>query len=306
AKPTALVPEAMAGADLRAGGRFVFVGLRATKNFYPAYLADNLGQVKLPSGARLEARAVELSDPGDEADLSPLDYARRFEDPRFRDDVVAELRPRLQPGESVGLPAVLGLDAHRAVLQALRDRLERPVFEVPTLPPSVPGIRLFRALRERLRAVGVRIVLGPSVFGAETGDGAVSAVLVRGAANRSTAHTARSFVLATGGFATGAIHVDSFGEVREAVFGLPVAGVPASDAPRYLPGYFDDHPLARAGLAVDGRLRPVDADGRAMFDNLVAVGAALGGAEPWREQSGNGLALATGFAAASQIVEGAT
>ncbi|MGH2637638.1 MAG: FAD-binding protein, partial [Actinomycetota bacterium] len=46
AKPTALVPEAMAGADLRAGGRFVFVGLRATKNFYPAYLADNLGQVK--------------------------------------------------------------------------------------------------------------------------------------------------------------------------------------------------------------------------------------------------------------------
>lgn len=305
-KPTALVPEAMAAADLRAGGRFVFVGLRALKNFYPAYLADNLGQVKLPSGAGLEARAIELSEPGGEADVSPLDYARRFEDPRFRDEVVAELLPRLQPGESVGFPAVLGLDAHHDVLQALRERLERPVFEVPTLPPSVPGIRLFRALREGLRRAGGRIMLGAAVIGARTGDGAVGAVLVRNAANRSTAHAARSFVLATGGFAAGAILVDSFGEVSETVFGLPVAGVPASGVPRFLPGYFDDHPLARAGLAVDDRFRPVDADGHPVFDNLFAVGATLGGAEPWREHSGNGLALATGFAAASEIVKGAS
>jgi anaerobic glycerol-3-phosphate dehydrogenase len=42
------------------------------------------------------------------------------------------------------------------------------------------------------------------------------------------------------------------------------------------------------------------------FRNLFAAGAALGGAEPWRELSGNGLALASGFAVASAIVEGAS
>jgi glycerol-3-phosphate dehydrogenase subunit B len=148
--------------------------------------------------------------------------------------------------------------------------------------------------------------LGPTAIGAETTDGLVSALVVRGAANRSTGYPARWFVLATGGFAAGAILLDSYGEVRETVFELPVAGVPSADRPRFLPGYFDDHPMARAGLTVDQRFRPVDAEGHPVFGNVFAVGAVLSGAEPWREQSGNGLALATGFAAASEILEEAS
>lgn len=305
-KPTAIVPQGMAAGDLRAGGRFVFVGLRALKNFYPAYLADNLGRIKVPSGAIVEARAVTLADPGREADASPLDYARMFEERDFREAVARELLPALQPREAVGFPSVLGMDRHRLVWEQLQELLERPVFEVPALPPSVPGIRLFRALRGAFRRAGGRLVLGPTAVGAETGDGLVEAVVVRGAAHRSTTYEARWFVLATGGFASGATVLDSHGEVRETVFGLPVAGVPASDLPRFLPGYLDDHPMARAGLAVDEHLRPLDDDRQPAFGNLFAVGAALGGAEPWREQSGNGLALATGFAAASEILEGAS
>ncbi len=153
-KPSAFVPEAMAAGDLRSGGRFVFAGLRALKDFYPAYLADNLSQAKLPTGATVEARAVHLTDPGAEADVSPLGYARRFEDPEFRAVVAAELLPRLEPGESVGFPAVLGLHEHRATWLELRERLGRPAFEVPTLPPSVPGMRLFHDLRDAFSAPG--------------------------------------------------------------------------------------------------------------------------------------------------------
>jgi glycerol-3-phosphate dehydrogenase subunit B len=302
-KPTALVPEAMAAGDVRAGGRFVFVGLRALKDFYPSYLADNLSQHKVPSGAIVEARAVQLSDPGREADVNALGYARLFEEPDFRKAVATELLPRLEPGEVVGFPSVLALDRHRAAWHELQGLLGRSVFEVPTLPPSVPGIRLFRALREAFRRAGGQLVLGPTAIGAETGDGLVNALVVRGAANRSTSYPARWFVLATGGFAAGAILLDSYGDVRETVFELPVTGVPSADRPRFLPGYFDDHPMARAGLTVDQRFRPVDAEGHPVFGNVFAVGAVLGGAEPWREQSGNGLALATGFAAASEILE---
>jgi glycerol-3-phosphate dehydrogenase subunit B len=305
-KPTAVVPEAMAGGDLRAGGRFVFVGLRALKNFYPAFLAENLGQAELPSGATIEARAVQISDPGQEPDVTPLAYARQLEQPEFRKAVLNELLPHLEAGEAVGFPSVLGLDHHQAVLQELQGALGRAVFEVPSLPPSVPGIRLFRAMRKAFRQAGGQVVLGPTAVGAETANGQVNALVVQNSAKRTTSYGARSFVLATGGFATGAIALDSYGEVRETVFGLPVAGVPAVDEPRFSIGYFDDHPLARAGLAVDEDFRPVDSEGQAVFANLFAVGAVLGGAEPWREQSGNGLALATGYAAASKILEGAS
>jgi glycerol-3-phosphate dehydrogenase subunit B len=307
AKPSALVPASMASGDLRAGGRFVFVGLRALKDFHPAYLAENLRQAKLPSGAALDARAVQLSDPGREADVNPLAYARLFERADFRRAVVAELGPLLETGEVVGFPSVLGRDHHAEVRAELADGLGHEVFEVPSLPPSLSGIRLFEALQGAFRRAGGRLVLGSAATGIETGsDGAAKTLVVRSAANRPAGFDARWFVLATGGFGSGAIELDSYGEVRETVMGLPVAGVPAIDRPRFLPASLGDHPMARAGLAVDDRLRPVAADGRPAFDNVVAAGAVLGGAQPWREQSGNGLALATGFAAATQILEGAS
>jgi glycerol-3-phosphate dehydrogenase subunit B len=292
-KPTAVVPESFVAGDLRGGGRFVFVGFRGLKDFYPAYLAANVTR------AGCEARALEVvRPPGPGADLNALWLAREFDRPAFRAWVVRELRGKLEPDERVGFPAVLGLAPN--AWRELRDALERPVFEVPTLPPSVSGLRLFEQLTSRLRAAGGRLVLGDRVGRGETTGRRLESVLGEGAA-RPLRLRASSFVLATGGFEAGGLELDSYGHVRETALDLPVAGVAASSEPRFLPGYFDDHPLQRAGLAVDERLRPVDASGQPFADNLHAAGAILGGAVPWREQSGNGIALATGYAAAAAI-----
>jgi glycerol-3-phosphate dehydrogenase subunit B len=306
AKPTALVPQTMAAGDLRAGGRFVFVGLRGLKDFYPAYLADNLVRVALPSRGSVSARAVELEPPlGVERDVSSVAFARRFEQAEFRDLVVRELERHLGQGEIVGFPAVLGLRRAREVWQGLETGLGRPVFEVPTLPPSVGGIRLFESMNAALRRKGARVVVGTTVAGAELDGKSLDGVVTQ-TAGRPRTYRARSFVLATGGFASGAIQLDSRGRVHETVFDLPLVGIPASGAPRFGPGYFDEHPIARVGLAVDEELRPVDAEGAPAFENLHAAGATLAGAAPWREASGNGLSLATGYAAASAILERAS
>jgi glycerol-3-phosphate dehydrogenase subunit B len=302
-KPTAFAPASMAAGDLRSGGRFAFVGLRALKDFYPTYLADNLSQAKLPSGVTVEARAVQLLDPGEEADVSPLGYARMFEDQHFRRAVASDLGPRLEPDETVGFPAVLGLDQHRSVRLDLQETLGRPVFEVPTLPPSVTGIRLYRQLLGAFLGAGGRQVIGAVATGAETDGRRVQGIVVQAAAPRPTIHEAGWFVLATGGFAEGALALDSGGRVTENVFGIPVSWVPGPDETRFDPLYFADQPMARAGLAVDDQLRPVGLDGTAAFENLFAAGAVIGGAVPWRELSGNGVALATGYAAAGRILE---
>jgi len=303
AKPTALVPETMVAGDLRTGGRFVFVGFRGLKDFYPAYLAENLARGPLPWGTSVFARAVELAPPlGDEGDVSSVGFARRFEQPHFRESVLRELARRLMPGEIVGFPAVLGLEHAREVWHELETNLGHPVFEVPTLPPSVQGLRLFDTMTTALRREGGRLVVGSTVAGAKSGGNRLESVVAQ-TAGRPLTYRAHSFVLATGGFASGGLQMDSYGQVRETALDLPLAGVPAPDAPRFEPGYFDEHPLARAGLAVDEKLRPVDAEGAPAFENLHAAGATLGGAVPWREASGNGLSLATGYAAASAILE---
>jgi glycerol-3-phosphate dehydrogenase subunit B len=303
AKPTALVPQTMAAGDLRAGGRFVFVGLRGLKDFYPAYLADNLARASLPGGVSVSARAVELAPPlGVEGDVNSTGFARRFEQPEFRDLVVRELERRLVPGEIVGFPAVLGLRHAREVWQELETRLRHPVFEVPTLPPSVGGIRVFDSMTGALRREGARVVVGSTVSSAEHSGRTLEGVVAQ-TAGRPRTYKAGSFVLASGGFASGGLQLDSHGRVRETAFDLPLLGAPAPDAPRFEPGYFDEHPIARAGLAVDDELRPLDAEGAPAFENLHAAGATLAGAAPWREASGNGLSLATGYAAASAILE---
>jgi glycerol-3-phosphate dehydrogenase subunit B len=65
----------------------------------------------------------------------------------------------------------------------------------------------------------------------------------------------------------------------------------------------DSHPLARAGIRVDSSLRPLDENGNRVYENLTVVGACLAGSEAWREKSGEGISLSSGFKAATTIVE---
>jgi glycerol-3-phosphate dehydrogenase subunit B len=296
-RPSAAVPETMAAGDLRGGGEVCVVGFRGLKDFHPLLLADNLARV-----AGVRARGLELDiAPEDRADVNALGFARAFDDAAFRAQVIAQLAGRLGAGERVALPAVLGIADPHGAWQDLQDRLGRPVFEVPTLPPSVPGMRAFATLRERLRRAGGRVILNVVVTGAERVGTRITAVRAR-IGLRDTVHEADWVVLATGGFAAGGLELNSDWVALETALGLPVTGVPAPGASRFRPGYFDEHPIGRAGIAVDGDQRPVGPDGARAFDNVMVAGATLAGAEPWREKSGDGLSLATGHRAGGLIL----
>lgn len=302
-KPTALAPENMIQGDLRNGGRFTVVGFSALKDFYPSYLADNLNRANLGDGhsGRIEARAVTISPPtGGEADVTPLGWAGRFEEVEFREAVMTELEPSLDGG-AVGFPAVLGLDSASGVWRELSDAMGVAVFEIPTLPPSVPGNRMARSLRRALTRAGGRVVMGGRVLGVRAAGRRVEEVIVDAAARPRT-YRARDYVLATGGFASRGLEMDSYGAVRETAFNLPVTGMPPDNKPRWSEEYLAAHPAARAGLRVDQLFRPLDRGGEPVYDNIRVAGAALAGAEPWREKSGEGISLSTGLRAAELIL----
>jgi glycerol-3-phosphate dehydrogenase subunit B len=250
----------------------------------------------------VRARAFELDlAPEGRADANSLAYARGFDDPAFRAGVTAQVVGRLAAEERVAFPAVLGIARPHAVWEELEQRFGRPVFEVPTLPPSVPGMRVFAILREALRRAGGRVILNAVVTGAERDAGRVDVVRAR-VGLREERHAADWLVLATGGFASGGLELDSRWAARETALGLPVAGVPGPGEERFRPGYLDDHPIARAGVAVDRELRPVDAAGERVLENVLVAGATLAGAEPWREKSGDGISVATGHRAAELVL----
>ena len=143
----------------------------------------------------------------------------------------------------------------------------------------------------------------PPVLRAERSNGRVVAVETATSTARPGRYEARWFVLATGGVSAGGLDLSSTGELREVVLDLPLGCLPPHAAPRFAEGYLDDHPIARAGVAVDEQLRPVTAAGEPLVENLLVAGATLAGAAPWREASGNGISLATGYAAAQTILK---
>ena len=273
AKPSCLVPPSMAAGDLRSDAPILAVGFRMLKDFYAPLLADAVG-----------GRAVELAvGPAERDDGNSLVFSRAFPD-------LVPMLPQLvkpEPGERVAFPAVLG-DSWPAVQEALGC----PVFEVPTLPPSVPGMRVGTRLRDALRAAGGTLRLNNVVVGAERSGSRVTGLRVR-VGLRETVMGADAVVLASGGFSAGGLELSSHWEAREVALGLPVAGMPSGE--RFTQGYFDDHPMSRVGVAVDGKLRP---DG---LENVVVAGATLAGAVPWKEKSGDGISLATGYFAADVL-----
>jgi glycerol-3-phosphate dehydrogenase subunit B len=302
-KPSALVPASLGAGDLRSGGRVLLAGFRALKDFYPLYAAANLNASGVDG---IEARAAEVTVTlNGDADPGPVRLARRLEEPAFRARVAAQLRPQIEPGERVGVPAILGLDHAPQVWSELQERIEAPLFEIPTLPPSLPGMRLYGALNSALRRAGGRIVIGGRAVEAALASGAHGRVIsgiATDVGGRPAVYSARQFVLATGGIGAGGISMTSDWRLEEAVLGLPLAGVPGPDEDRFGPNYFDSHRLSRVGIAVDDSWRPVDEHGDLLFSNLRAAGASLAGAEPWKEKSGNGISLVTGYAAAGAIL----
>lgn len=287
-KPSALAPETFAAGDSRQLGRVAVVGTPLLRDFHAGLCAANL------RSAGIDATAVTVELSLDRADASTLGLARRLDDPVWRAAFSARLAPLIGAADHVGLPAMLGLRDPHGVLVELETRLGRRVFEIPTLPPSVPGMRLFEILRHALRTAGGRLAIGAGVVEHQRAGDRVVAVQTASAGS-NTSYEADAFVLATGGFHSGAIALDSYWQAQEQVLGLALQGVPAAGEERFVASYFDEQPLARAGVAVDAELRA------AGVGNVVVAGAALPGSVSWREGSGEGIALASGFRAAQVV-----
>lgn len=301
-RPTALAQPSMMAGQVSDGARFVIVGLRRLKDFHAQLVAENLARTTLPDGGRLAARAVVIDMPGREGeiDTSGLNYARVFDDPSFRARFAAQLAPLLKEGEVVGLPAILGLKDLQA-WSDLAQRLGHPVFEIPLPPPSVPGMRLNLALTAAAKAAGVRVVLGSPVVSHRSEGGRLLGVSVA-SAGRTREFTGDAFVLAPGGFESGALELDSHQVVTETTLGLPVV-VPEAFELLHGDYWGPAQPLFKLGVAVDAAMRAVDHAGAPVYENLRAAGGILAGATRWEEKSGEGIALGSAVRASDSIME---
>lgn len=299
-RPAAILPTGQSAALAPWGNdELLLVGFRGFRDAWPGYAARNLGAAAWPDGPSA-VRGIEVELPGIARlrNLAAQNLARLFDVPDWRrgalDAIAAAVRSDGSKASTVriGLPAVLGLVRHAEVFAEAERRLGSPLIEIPSLPPSVPGMRLFDALRHRILDAGGRVQIGFDVVHVER-EGARIAAVHTETPSRPLRIAADAFVLATGGLAGGGIRARADGSLVERVFGLPVAAPP-------IDAWFSDdplrpHPLESAGIEVDAELRP---DG---LENVRVIGSALAGMRYLDQRCGDGVAVASAHRAASSL-----
>jgi glycerol-3-phosphate dehydrogenase subunit B len=294
ARPTFLAPQAQIAGDLGRSGAMLIVGLRGMRDFYPELIAENLRK----QGYSARAGFLPIDVITDRNDTHPVQLALGLDNPVRQTSLAAALQRLVRSNERIGLPAILGMDDHAGALERLKSRLGAPVFEIPTLPPSVPGIRLNTALRRQLAKQGVRVEMNADVVNF-AGEKDRVVYMETGASGRPLRHRADIFLLATGGILGGGIDSDHTGRVWETVLDLPL-DTPRSRAEWFSGHFFHPagHPIFRAGVTVNRRFQPVDSRGELVFANVWAAGGLLAHADPVLEHSLEGIAIVTGTEAA--------
>ncbi|MCI7305787.1 MAG: glycerol-3-phosphate dehydrogenase subunit GlpB [Trueperella sp.] len=305
-RPTAAVQNTMVPSLMEDGKKFLVVGIRQFRDFPAAFIADNLARSPL---AKVETRAVTISlaPRKPEADSTGTTFARAFDGtagldgPSTRDALIHELRAHVRDGETVLLPAILGFapDAY----QEISAELGVPVGEVPVPPPSIPGRRINDVLIQLCRDKRIDISLNAEVIGFEASGGHVTALQVQ-RAGRVTTNKVDAVVYAGGGLESGSIQRNSYGEIRERVFDLPLTFLDAEDPETTgVTGsvVVNGKDIFGTGVCVNADMLALDGDAPA-YDNLYCAGSVIGGARPWSEKSGEGIALGSAVAATRAIL----
>lgn len=282
--------------DLPLQGKVLVANFAGFLDFNAKFIADAM------TGAGADCYLATLNVPAvDRLRKSPTEMrasniARTLEDKEVFDVFLEVLKEKAEGYDKIVLPAVFGLGNGNVSL-LMKKMMSGKVLMLPTMPPSVPGIRTQMILRRAFEHLGGVYLLGDTVREAVVEDRHVKAVYTDNHAE--SPFEADCFVLATGHFFSGGLVAD-MDSVREPVFGCDVDYVKRRDK-WYEEEPFGDHRYFRFGVSCGNDFR-AGKDG-VPYDNLYAAGSVLGGADSRIEGSGAGVSMLTALRVADLILE---
>jgi glycerol-3-phosphate dehydrogenase subunit B len=266
------------------------------------FSARQMAAVLKPHWPRLETARLAYPPAAAGGEVYPERLARSLELESNRERIAAELKALVGRHAIVGLPAILGVAGASAVRQDLQDRLGCTLFELPTIPPSVPGLRLKETFERELRRLGVTLYAGHKVARADlSGPGPIELEFRPSEVQSTCRVQADAVILASGRFLGGGLKADRW-RVSETIMNLPVTQ-PEDRSQWHRREFLDPggHPINRCGLEFDAQFRPLNPSGEPVHPRLHAVGSILAHQDWMRMKCGSGLAIATAYGAVNAL-----
>jgi len=272
------------------------ISIEGFLDFQPELAADALKQqgvkasldyLRLPCLDRLRTNPSEFR---------AINIARVLDLAANQTQLAQDIAALSHHAEAIILPAVIGLD-NTSLVKQLSEKVGKPIMLVPTLPPSLLGIRIHQQLSRRFQKMGGVYMPGDTVLRAELDGQTVKAIYTHN--HTDVALTADHFVLASGSFFSNGLKSE-FNCITEPVFNLDIASATNrmnwSDA-----DLFNAQPYLQFGVKTDAQLHGlVNGD---PLHNLYAIGAILSGYDPIQQGCGAGVALISALHVANIITQ---
>jgi glycerol-3-phosphate dehydrogenase subunit B len=234
----ALAPISLWNSAPREGTSTAIVGVRGLSSFDENFMADRLNERAraLGSSCTYAGRQISLSrNLG--IPVTTLRIAAYFDrDPAFRAELADALRTAASGFARILVPGMLGLQSSDQQLAQFEHDLGCPAGEMPTLPPSVPGLRVFHRIESQLRKSGIELFRGFPVQAVELHDDSCVQLQVD-SPGHPTILRGESVVLAT--------------------------------------GQYSANLLGNACAGCDEQMRPITSTGSVMAQNLFVAGSLL-------------------------------
>ena len=264
-------------------------------DFYTRFIADEF----LKMGAKCSIHSINFpalenlrKNP---TEMRSVNIARVFDKQENIEELARILKAESGDCDSIILPAITGLN-REDVVDYLRKEINKPIYLLPTLPPSVPGIHTQQKLRSVFQQNGGVFMLGDNVLRADIKGNRISQIYSFN--HGDIPFVGQNFILATGSYFSQGL-IASTEKIYEPIFDLDVTFTP-NRTQWYNSDVFDTQPYQSFGIKTDSTFR-CTREGK-IFENLYAAGAILEGFNPLKEGCGAGVSILSAMYIAEQIL----
>ena len=283
--------------------KIAILNFKGFRDYYPEQAAANikksslfknceiiLGDISLPYYMNTEKNMHEFRS---------IDIAKIFETERYLPRIAEEIKKVSSDAGVVSLPAFMGIRNYSAIKKRLESMTGKFIYEIPSLPPSILGLRLDHALKNSFIKHGGEYIAGERVILGVIKNSKVDFLLTKNSGEIPV--KSKYYLLATGSFFSGGLSA-GYDNISEPLFGLKIKFDKKDKW--YNNTFFDkkSHPFMEYGVETDSNLNPFY-ENKKIVKNLLCAGAVLSGYNPVIEANGGGVALATGFKCAERIIK---
>jgi len=294
--PTYRLPETMkANADVfKKKEPCLILDFKGVREFSAVFFKEVM-QKNWPG---LRSQCFEFPDTQLRSEVFTPALARSMETSQTQEQFIDLVKPLLKGETFLGLPAILGIHSSNKIHKNLEKELNVKIFEIPTSPISVPGIRLKETMVKTLDQSSVTIMPNQRVTKVLKKSDKGFDFQLKSNFFPVIVH-AKKVLLATGRFLGKGLYADQQ-RIHESVFDLPV-NQPESRDEWHANELFNlnGHMINQAGIETDDFFRPLDNKQKPVFKNLFASGSILAHQDWMRNKCGSGLSIGTSF----QVIE---